>query len=194
MTRVTVTVTGLSERKREDGLASNLSEAVGQVLGLRPEDVVVVLGASVDARWPAALGVRTGDPNTLAAAELVRAFLRAVEMRDLDRARTMLVPGFRMTFPGDRTFSRLEELVDWARRRYRHARKTYERFDEAPGDDGVAVYCYGTLAGEWLDGVPFSGIRFVDRFTVRDGQLVDQRVWNDLAEVRAGDGPPPRSP
>jgi hypothetical protein len=106
----------------------------------------------------------------------------------------MLAEGFRMIFPGDRTFSGLGELVEWARQRYRFARKIYERFDEAPGDDGVAVYCYGTLAGEWLDGSPFSGIRFVDRFTVRDGQLVDQRVWNDLAEARAGDGPPPRSP
>ena len=192
MMRVTVTVTGVPEWKLEDGLAPRLSRAVGQALGLRPEDVVVGLGASVDARRPAALGA--GDPNPLAPAELVRVFLRAVEMRDLDRAQTMLAAGFRMTFPGDRTFAGLAELVDWARQRYRFARKIYERFDEAPGDDGVAVYCYGTLAGEWLDGSPFSGIRFVDRFTVRDGQLVDQRVWNDLAEARAGEPPPPHSP
>jgi hypothetical protein len=120
----------------------------------------------------------------------VRTFLRAVELRDLDRAQSMLTAGFRMTFPGGRTFAGLEELVGWARQRYRFARKTYERFDEAPGDGGVAVYCYGTLTGEWLDGAPFSGIRFVDRFTVRDGQLVDQRVWNDLAEARAEERPP----
>ena len=194
MTVVTITLTGLPERQFGDGLAPSLSGAVGQVLGLRPADVVVVLGATADARRPAAFGARAGDPNPLAPAELVRAFLRAVEMRDLEAAQAMLAEGFRMTFPGDRTFSGLGELVEWARQRYRFARKTYERFDEAPGDDGVAVYCYGTLAGEWLDGIPFSGIRFVDRFTVRDGQLVDQRVWNDLAEARAGDGPPPRSP
>jgi len=45
------------------------------------------------------------------------------------------------------------------------------------------VYCYGTLSGEWLDGRAFADIRFIDRFTVVDGKLLDQTVWNDLAEV-----------
>jgi hypothetical protein len=45
------------------------------------------------------------------------------------------------------------------------------------------MYCYGTLYGELLDGTPYSGIRFIDRFTVKDGKLVDQMVWNDMAEV-----------
>ena len=39
---------------------------------------------------------------------------------------------------------------------------------------------------EWPDGAAFSGIRFIDRFTVADGKLADQTVWNDLAEVKAG--------
>jgi hypothetical protein len=185
---VTVTLTGLPERPRDEGRA--LARAVGQLLGLRPEDVVVMLAAAEEADRPAARGVSRGAPRSLPPAELVRAFLGAVEARDLGRARGMLAEGFRMTFPGDRTFSRLEELIAWARQRYRFARKVYERFDEAPADDGVAVYCCGTLTGEWLDGVPFSGIRFIDRFTVRDGQLVDQRVWNDLAETRAAEAPP----
>lgn len=34
-----------------------------------------------------------------------------------------------------------------------------------------------------MDGRAFSDVRFVGRFTVRDGRLVDQAVWNDLAEV-----------
>ncbi len=50
------------------------------------------------------------------------------------------------------------------------------------GDSGAVVYCYGTLNGEWPDGTQFSGIRFIDRFVVKDGLLEDQRVWNDLAE------------
>ena len=45
-------------------------------------------------------------------------------------------------------------------------------------------YCFGTLAGEWPDGRAFGGIRFIDCFTVKGGLLVDQTVWNDLAEVR----------
>lgn len=131
---------------------------------------------------PAAAG-HAPEPESRSprAAEIVRTFLRTVEARDLDRAKSMLADGFTMTFPGNRRFTRLEELIGWARTRYRFARKTFERVDEAPGADGVAVYCYGTLDGEWLDGTPFSAVRFIDRFTVRNGRLVNQQVWNDLA-------------
>jgi len=111
--------------------------------------------------------------------ETVRAYLDAMERRDLAAAKALLAPGFSMVFPGGRRFGSLEALVDAARGRYRSARKAYERFDAL----GEAVYCFGTLHGELLDGTPYSDIRFIDRFTVKDGKLVDQRVWNDMAEV-----------
>jgi hypothetical protein len=53
------------------------------------------------------------------------------------------------------------------------------------------VYCFGTLHGELLDGSPYEGVRFIDRFTVRDGRLADQMVWNDMAEVLGRLGPTP---
>jgi len=109
----------------------------------------------------------------------VRAYLDAMERRDLAAAKDLLAPGFFMVFPGNKRFDALEQLVEAAKGRYRSARKTYERYETA----GDAVYCYGTLHGELLDGSPYSGIRFIDRFTVRGGKLVDQNVWNDMAEV-----------
>ncbi len=113
------------------------------------------------------------------AEELVRQYLGAMERRDLAAAKAMLAPGFFMVFPGATRFDSLEQLVESARGRYRSAKKTYERFDAFEG----GVYCFGTLYGELLDGTPYSGIRFIDRFTVHDGKLVDQKVWNDMAEV-----------
>ena len=109
----------------------------------------------------------------------VRAYLDAMERRDLGAAKSFLAPGFFMVFPGNKRFDALEQLVESAKGRYRSARKTYERYETA----GDAVYCFGTLHGELLDGSPYSGIRFIDRFTVRGGKLVDQNVWNDMAEV-----------
>jgi hypothetical protein len=53
----------------------------------------------------------------------------------------------------------------------------------AQGSTATHVYCFGTLYGEWADGSAFEGIRFIDRFTVRAGQLLDQMVWNDMGEV-----------
>ena len=120
--------------------------------------------------------------------QTVRSYLEAMERRDLAAARALLAPGFFMIFPGERRFDRLEELIEWARGRYRSARKSYARFDSA----GEAVYCFGTLSGEWLDGTPYAGIRFIDRFTVRAGKLVDQNVWNDMGEITSRPAPPPR--
>lgn len=118
--------------------------------------------------------------------ETVRAFLTTMEARDLETAQGFLAEGFTMTFPGNAVFSEIPQLIEWSRDRYNSVAKTYDRFDEAPQENGqVVVYCYGTLFGEWLDGSSFEGIRFIDRFTVADGKLVDQRVWNDMAEIQA---------
>jgi hypothetical protein len=115
--------------------------------------------------------------------DLVRTYLAAMERRDLAAAKRMHAPGFCMVFPGNRRFATLEALVDWAKPRYKSALKDYERFDVVPTPEGGIVYCYGTLRGELLDGTVFSGVRFIDRFTVAGGRLVDQQVWNDMAEV-----------
>jgi hypothetical protein len=53
----------------------------------------------------------------------------------------------------------------------------------------TTVYQTGTLYGEWLDGTPFEGNRYVDRYVVSHGKIVKMEVWNDSAEwlmVRAG--------
>jgi phenylpyruvate tautomerase PptA (4-oxalocrotonate tautomerase family)/ketosteroid isomerase-like protein len=116
--------------------------------------------------------------------QIVRDFLGAMERRDMLAAKAMLSADFSMTFPGDASFATLEQLIDWARPRYQRVGKVYERFDTVPGMEDATVYCFGTLEGVWPDGTAFSGIRFIDRFTVRGGLLVDQKVWNDLDAVR----------
>lgn len=116
--------------------------------------------------------------------KIVQSFLGAMERRDLAAARDHLADGFTMTFPGAATFTTLEELIAWAAPRYRRVAKVYAGFDTVPGMEVATVYCRGTLEGEWPDGRTFSGIRFIDRFTVGGGKLKDQQVWNDLAEVR----------
>lgn len=124
----------------------------------------------------------TPDPLVLAR-DIVRAYLDTMEARDLERAKRFLAPGFTMTFPGSRSFTELEAMIAWAKPRYRWVKKRYDRFDAAQGGTGTHVYCFGTLYGEWNDGTAFEGIRFIDRFTVRAGKLVDQMVWNDMGEV-----------
>ena len=57
-----------------------------------------------------------------------------------------------------------------------------ERTDVVPGRGETIVYNLGTLYGEWPDGTPFEGNRYVDRFVVRGGKIVQMDVWNDSAE------------
>ncbi len=118
--------------------------------------------------------------------QIVLDYLHAMEERDLDCAKDFLAPDFTMTFPGPVTFTRPEELAAWAAERYRTVSKSYEGFDECPTDSGTTVFCRGTLQGVWLDGTAFSGIRFIDRFTVSGGLITSQDVWNDLGEVLRG--------
>lgn len=120
----------------------------------------------------------------MSAQTIVETFLRTLERRDVVGARAFTAPGFVMIFPGGRRFTSLEELVAWSGTRSRKTRKVIERFDEIESANGAIVYCVGTLEGEWPDGAPFNGIRFVDRFVVEGGRIVEQRVWNDLAELR----------
>ncbi|MCC6007362.1 MAG: nuclear transport factor 2 family protein [Rhodobacteraceae bacterium] len=116
-----------------------------------------------------------------APAEIVSRFLRLMEARDLDGARTLLAPGFRMVFPGGREMESLEELVAWSKPRYRFVVKTFERFDAM--DD--VVYSLGSLRGEWPDGTAFDNVRYIDRFELKDGLILRQDVWNDMGELLA---------
>ena len=118
--------------------------------------------------------------ETAQAERIVRDYLAAMEERDLPRAQAHLAPGFAMTFPGGVRMTSLPELVAWSAPRYRFVKKTYDRFD-AWGD---LCYCLGTLYGEWPDGTPFSGIRFIDRFELSGDTILRQDVWNDMGETR----------
>ena len=120
-------------------------------------------------------------------AQLARDFLDAMEARDLVKAKSYLGGGFNMIFPNSPVFHELEALIAWSTGRYQSVRKTYEGVDECPAVDApnqTTVYCRGTLSGAWGNGTPFEGIRFIDRFTVLDGKLMDHKVWNDMAEAR----------
>ena len=80
---------------------------------------------------------------------------------------------------------REQRVVQWARQRYQRAAKTYDRTDVCMVDGRTVVYWMGTLHGTWLDGTPFAGIRFIDRFELADGRIQRQDVWNDMAEAKA---------
>lgn len=164
-------------------LGRALTAAVQSVIPAHPDAITVILHDLQVEDYYRGGTPRTPAPALPDPAEIVRAFLAAMEARDLASATGWLAEGFTMTFPGAISMTTLPELIDWARPRYQSVRKTYQGFEVVPGSPAI-VWCFGTLAGVWNDGNAFDGIRFVDRFEVAGGRLIRQDVWNDIAEIR----------
>ncbi|GGC79508.1 nuclear transport factor 2 family protein [Chelatococcus reniformis] len=118
----------------------------------------------------------------LADAEIVRAYLEASMIPDPDAAAAYMKPGAPITFTGGRVFDSPRGPTAFNKGRYKWVKKRMERFDVCPAEGETVVYSVGTLFGEWPDGTPFEGNRYIDRFVVRDGRIVRMDVWNDSAE------------
>jgi hypothetical protein len=120
--------------------------------------------------------------ETAAAAAIVQKFLVASMVPDPETAATYVSPALKLTFTGGRRFSHPRESSAFNAMRYKWVKKKMERTDVVPALGETVVYNLGTLYGEWPDGTPFEGNRYVDRFVVRDGKIVQMDVWNDSAE------------
>jgi phenylpyruvate tautomerase PptA (4-oxalocrotonate tautomerase family) len=181
---VSITLLPGYDADTQERLVGRVAQATRSVIAASPAGTTVFV-QEVSTYQRDGKVMRGGGAARPAASALVREFLQRMEARDLAGASAFLAPGFTMHFPGAGPMHRLEELVAWSKPRYQRVGKHYERFDESWGDEATVVYCFGTLHGVWLDGTPFEGIRFIDRFEVVDGLFRRQDVWNDMGEVRA---------
>jgi len=180
---VNVTLLKGYDFETREALGRALTGAIQGVIAAPPEAIVVCLQELDEGNYYRGGQPRVGGKSQPSPDQQVRAFLAAMEARDLDTARTFLAPDFTMTFPSGKTMVELEELVAFSKDRYKFVRKTFESVDTAWQGERAVVHCHGTLAGEGLDGQAFAGVRFIDRFEVKGALLCRQQVWNDLALV-----------
>ena len=167
-------------------LGAALTDAVRFVVPAAPDLVTVMIHDMSPENYYRGRTKRTPAPARPDPSVLVQRFLAAMEARDINAAQSMLGDEFTMNFPAAPPMHTLQELVNWAKPRYRFIKKTYEGYDamQSAGDPTI-VYTRGTLSGEWLDGKPFADIRFIDRFEITNGKITRQDVWNDIAEIKA---------
>lgn len=139
-----------------------------------------VLGLRSD-RWTAVGWTRRSilNPSREDLIHIVTTYLRTAEASDLQAASAYLAPDAVLLFPGGVRYRDLADQYSSPMRRYRGITKALDRFDVDESEGVVVVH--GTLQGENLQGVHFSGVRFIDRFEIIDGLIVRQYVWNDLA-------------
>ena len=125
---------------------------------------------------------RTLPLETAAAADIVERFLVASMVPDPATAALYISPELKITFTGGRKYSHPRETAAFNAKRYKWVKKKMQQSDVVVGIGETIVYNIGTLYGEWHDGTPFEGNRYVDRFVVRGDKIVQMDVWNDSAE------------
>lgn len=130
---------------------------------------------------------------------VVEEFLRLIMIPAPEEASRLVSDPLAIRFTGGRTMQRPADCAAFNAGRYAWVKKRFERTDVAQGatDEEAVVYNTGTLHGAWPDGTPFEGNRYIDRYVVRHGRIVQMDVWNDSAEwllVRAGLAAPWPSP
>ena len=129
------------------------------------------------------------------AADIVNEFLRLIMLPDPVAASQYTAPDMHILFTGGRAMRQPAECTQFNASRYQWVKKRIERTETVAADGGetpsteTVVYSLGTLHGQWPDGTPFEGNRYVDRYVVKEGLITHMDVWNDSAEwllVRAG--------
>ncbi len=126
--------------------------------------------------------VLAATDETTQAASIVQRFLVASMVPDPATAALYISDDLAITFTGGRKYRHPSETAAFNAGRYKWVKKKMERTDVVPGRGETIVYNLGTLYGEWPDGTPFEGNRYVDRFVVKGGKIVQMDVWNDSAE------------
>lgn len=139
--------------------------------------------------------------NPVTAAEVVNEFLRLIMIPDPAAASRYTAADMKILFTGKRAMREPADCTKFNASRYKWVKKKIERTEVVASSvqygansggaasDGDIVYSLGTLYGEWTDGTPFEGNRYVDRYVVKNGLITHMDVWNDSAEwlmVRAG--------
>ncbi|NRA98614.1 MAG: tautomerase family protein [Rhodobacteraceae bacterium] len=171
--------------KEKSRLTAALTDAVRFVVPATDEAVTVMVHEMAPENYARGGQSRSPAPALPDPEELALDFLTSMEARKIETAEAMLATGFRMRFPGTDEMTSISELIDWAKDRYRFVEKTITSTEAFHSKGCAVVYVIGTLRGEWPDGTPFDGIRFIDRFEIKGGKIISQDVWNDIAEERA---------
>ena len=163
-------------------LAERVTDAASSTIGAHPDQVIVTIKEVLSTNYMRGRVNREPASAPTEPEVIVREYLSAMEKRDLDLAKQYLADDFTMVFPGGANFKKIEDLISWSSTRYKDIKKTFENFDTSFKGLNSTVFCSGYLHGTWLNGQPFSEIRFIDRFSVSNMKITSQSVWNDMAE------------
>lgn len=116
-------------------------------------------------------------------AQLIRDYLAAMQSDDIAKVKSLSGPNATLEYPGAMRFDSPESLLQWSKGRHKGVRHKIDVIDQLAQGDDTIIYASGTLEGTWNDDNTFSDIRFIYRFCVSSGVVVETRLWSDVADT-----------
>ena len=161
-------------------LAERLTDATCSAIGTNPALITVAISEISPENYMRDRSQKqTSKPPPLAD-KIISKYLKAMEERDINLAKSFLNSEILIKCPGGSNFHTLEDFIEWAKTRYKSIKKDIETIDLSFSGTETFAYCHGTLNGEWLDGSSFVNVRFIDKFQLRESKIFKQEIWNDL--------------
>ncbi len=126
----------------------------------------------------------TAPDQPMTPEQIVNEYLRLVMIPEPEQASRYVSDAMTIHFTGNRLMHRPADCAAFNASRYKWVKKSIDSTETVAGgtDEHTVVYSLGTLYGEWPDGTPFEGNRYVDRYIVSHGLITELSVWNDSAE------------
>lgn len=137
---------------------------------------------------PTITGAAPAGADVYALVEMVQTVILRAMAGDREVVARHVAPDAELTFVG-RRLAGADEIGRFNATRYNWVKKSIAAWDVSFSGSRTVVTSVGTLYGEWPDGTPFEGNRYIDRFVLVDGKIIRMDVWNDSAEIllsRAG--------
>jgi phenylpyruvate tautomerase PptA (4-oxalocrotonate tautomerase family) len=168
------------DKKTKKLLAERITDATCSAIGTNPALITVAISEILPENYMRDRSQKQPSKSPPLADKIISKYLKAMEERDIQLAKSFLNSEFLIKCPGGLIFYSLEDFIEWAKTRYKSIMKDIETIDLSFNGAETFVYCHGTLKGEWLDGSSFVNVRFIDKFHIRESRIVQQEIWNDL--------------
>ena len=161
-------------------LAERLTDATCSAIGTNPALITVAISEISPENYMRDRSQKQPSKAPALADKIISKYLKAMEERDINLAKSFLNSEILIKCPGGFNFHSLEDFIEWAKTRYQSIKKDIETIDLSFSGTETFAYCHGTLNGEWLDGSSFVNVRFIDKFQLRESRIFKQEIWNDL--------------
>lgn len=163
-------------------LVNAMTDAFRMVLPAKPDSITVILHEMERENYMRGGGSRRRTVALREPISVVSAYMKSLHERDFLQMDEFVHPDCLFHLPGGEVFSRPADAFTWWNARVSKLHFHLIANEVSPGERGPSVLIRASMSGEWLDGVPFEGVRLANRYEFDGDKICRVDMWNDLAE------------